>query len=200
MHDPLGPCARVGDGWSVKLGGGGGSAWRRNAGGSVPATGVSYGVRDMAQKEQRNVQGLTEDQDRAEMACRASASSSGGGARRTSQRRLLQVFSRRLDPTGGFNVELRTQGRDQRGRRTTGSVRLRWRPTLPVARSRGNSRRRRGSGSRQSARECPWARGEVAARLGGRLRCGGATWRRQRRVLFAAELCWRDGLGFGAAL
>ena len=70
---------------------------------------------------------------------------------------------------------------------------------------RGKYRRRRGSGSRQSAQEGPWARGEAAARLGGGCgaagrrghggagpRRGGATRRRWSWVAGAAAM----GLGY----
>ena len=53
--------------------------------------------------------------------------------------RLKGRVSGLLDPTRSFNVELRTLGRGQQGRRTIGSVKLQRRTGSPAAASGANS-------------------------------------------------------------
>jgi len=91
------------------------------------------------------------------------------------ERRRTAVFGVRLkgrasgllDPTRSFNVELRTQGRGQRGRRTTGSVKWQRRTGSPAAASGANSTPCGAELGEQELHEIPGVKAEFLRGLAG---------------------------------
>ena len=198
MRKPLVAKSGHGDGWSVELDGGGGSARRGLAGASRPGFSRGYSIPNRAQKVREKVLRLTRGSWWPERPCRVDAGEdrrrSRGGARGRGRGSGLRAPGRcgstRRAPTKPVEWSERAERHQQQAIASAQQAHLR--------RFRRDSGATRGGWGGKSAREVLWSRGGANAGLA--VACGAA----ERLVRGGAEarrgrVARRRQLGLGMA-